>query len=108
SAKARVGWTVAGCAPGVRTMPIKILFQWTTGSTVGMGDAEDTSRVAPVRATSPAEELPQAAARRPRLIGRTNALFIGHLARGRRGDPCWDGIGRADRLGAAVIPEGMK
>jgi hypothetical protein len=30
-AKLRVGWTVAGCAPGVPRMVIRVLFQSTTG-----------------------------------------------------------------------------
>src|SRR5882724_7186691 len=31
-AKLRVGWTVAGWAPGVRTIANRFRFHWTTGS----------------------------------------------------------------------------
>jgi len=63
------------------------------------GDADETRRAASsVRPAGLAEGLPQAAARRPRLSGRSNALFIGHLDGGGTGTASGEMTSSVQRL----------
>src|ERR1700738_3889002 len=49
TAKLRVGWTVAGCAPGVRTIVRRTLFHCVTGFSCAVADSalpgEQISRI---------------------------------------------------------------
>jgi hypothetical protein len=47
-AKLRVGWTVAGCAPGVRTITRSVLFHWITWLTGLVASAIEGAGFAPV------------------------------------------------------------
>src|SRR5580692_6804734 len=44
TAKLRVGWTVAGCAPGVRTIVRSVLFHCITGLSCAAADSAQAER----------------------------------------------------------------
>src|SRR4029077_19774918 len=66
-AKLRVGWTVAGCAPGVRTITRSVLFHWITWLT-GLGaSAIEGAGVAPVNTAT--------------AVAASNSVFISDLTK---------------------------